>query len=376
VASIRALTKLLGTIAHFVAVVLVRLARLTVKATAAFARWWWATFKRFGARGRLLFATGSSVFACLVLSYSAALVSPILVPTAQEPAAAEESLAVRSPAMRAATLEPSDTPQPAVTHEPTTAPTARPTDTPTPPTATRTVTRRPTARATDTRSPPTATRTATREPTLGATPAPIAATVPDEQRATVVNIIDGDTIDVSIDAQVYRVRYIGMDTPEHDQPFFSEATQANRRLVAGRDVILVKDVSETDRFGRLLRYVYLQDGTFVNAELVRQGFALVATYPPDVRFAEHFVALQREARDDGRGLWAAPVAEATEPLPVPTAAEAAVAVCDCSGNLYNCSDFSTHSAAQACLAYCWDQVGYDIHRLDGDNDGLACESLP
>jgi micrococcal nuclease len=79
---------------------------------------------------------------------------------------------------------------------------------------------------------------------------------------------------------VYRVRYIDMDTLEQGIPYFDEATQANANLVAGQTVILVKDVCETDRFGRLLRYVYLTDGTMVNAELVRQGYAQVATYPP------------------------------------------------------------------------------------------------
>jgi len=68
-----------------------------------------------------------------------------------------------------------------------------------------------------------------------------------------------------------------------------------------------------------------------------------------------------------------PVPTAT-PVPTPTAIPAGP--CSCAGNLYNCPDFSTQRSAQACFAYCLDQVGYDIHRLDGDNDGVACESLP
>jgi micrococcal nuclease len=121
--------------------------------------------------------------------------------------------------------------------------------------------------------------------------------------ATVTRIIDGDTIEVDINGRSHRVRYIGMDTPERGDPFFGEATEANRQLVEGQTVILVKDVSETDRYGRLLRYVYLQDGTFVNAELVRQGFALVATFPPDVAHQADYIALQEEARSTGSGLW-------------------------------------------------------------------------
>jgi hypothetical protein len=82
----------------------------------------------------------------------------------------------------------------------------------------------------------------------------------------------------------------------------------------------VKDVSETDRYGRLLRYVYLQDGTFINAELVKQGYALVATFPPDVAHESELTALQEEARNTGIGLWADVVVEMPTytPSPQPT----------------------------------------------------------
>lgn len=122
--------------------------------------------------------------------------------------------------------------------------------------------------------------------------------------AQVVKITDGDTIEVMLDGQRYKVRYILMNTPETDQPFGDEATAANRRLVDGKTVYLLKDVSETDRYGRLLRYVYLADGTFVNADLVRQGFAQVATYPPDIAKEAEIRAAEREAQAAQRGLWA------------------------------------------------------------------------
>ncbi|MDQ4075204.1 MAG: thermonuclease family protein [Chloroflexota bacterium] len=121
--------------------------------------------------------------------------------------------------------------------------------------------------------------------------------------ASVTAVIDGDTIDVEINGQPYRVRYIGVDTPERGDPFYHEASQANADLVAGRDVWLEKDVSETDRYGRLLRYVYVGD-VMVNAELLRQGYARVLTYPPDVAHAEEFVALEQRAREAKMGLWA------------------------------------------------------------------------
>ncbi len=140
-----------------------------------------------------------------------------------------------------------------------------------------------------------------------------AALAPASEQALVVRVIDGDTIEVEIAGQNYRVRYIGMDTPERGDLFFQEATDANALLVAGQTVTMVKDVSETDRYGRLLRYVYLADGTFVNAELVRQGYAQVATYPPDVAHQELFVTLQQEAREAAVGLWGDEVAAASGP---------------------------------------------------------------
>jgi len=85
-----------------------------------------------------------------------------------------------------------------------------------------------------------------------------------------------------------------------------EASAANEALVAGRDVVLERDVSDTDQYDRLLRYVWLREGggwVFVNLELVRLGFAQVATYPPDVRWTDTFLAAQRMARKAGLGLW-------------------------------------------------------------------------
>ena len=134
------------------------------------------------------------------------------------------------------------------------------------------------------------------------------------QAAHVTRITDGDTIHVDISGIDYRLRYIGMDTPESVkpdtpvQPYAKAAAARNAALVAGRDVILEKDVSETDSYGRLLRYVWIHDGgtwTMANMELVRTGYAHVLTYPPDVKYASLFVDAERTARDAGLGLWAA-----------------------------------------------------------------------
>lgn len=124
-----------------------------------------------------------------------------------------------------------------------------------------------------------------------------------------MRVIDGDTIEVLIDGETYRVRYIGIDTPEMNDPrpdlraLAEETTLVNANLVEGQVVELEKDVSETDIYGRLLRYVYVRD-TFVNAELVALGYAWSKSYPPDVRYDELFSQLQIQAQEAGLGLWA------------------------------------------------------------------------
>lgn len=148
--------------------------------------------------------------------------------------------------------------------------------------------------------------------------------------AFVTRVVDGDTIDVQIDGAEYRVRYIGIDTPETVDPrrpvgcLGPEASAFNRQLVEGKTVGLEKDVSETDQFGRLLRYVWLPGEAtatgqpeMVNATLVTQGYAQAATYPPDVKHQELFLSLQTEARESARGLWGIACATPTT-VPAPT----------------------------------------------------------
>lgn len=275
----------------------------------------------------------------------------------------------------------------------------------------------------------------------------------------VTKVIDGDTITIE-GGQV--IRYIGIDTPETVHPskpvecFGTEASNKNKELVEGKRVKLEKDVSETDKYGRLLRYVWIGD-LFVNDYLVREGYAYAYTYPPDVKYAEQFVQAQQEARENNRGLWDTCKEPEEE---TKTTCEAkyldeyqcsnnwlmrryqnsdcvlewkSYQLCDygcennqckqptctnewkckdsdykgyqssdcswsnltyceygcengecvsgeteeiiCSYNAYNCSDFSTHAEAQSVFEYCGG-IDNDIHRLDGDNDGIACESLP
>ena len=117
--------------------------------------------------------------------------------------------------------------------------------------------------------------------------------------AKVIQVIDGDTVVIE---GGYHVRYIGIDAPEKDEFCYLEAEEANRELVEGKRVRLEKDVSEEDRYGRLLRYVYV-DGSFVNAEIVKQGYARVRAYPPDVKYQVYLEAIEKEARQTEKGGW-------------------------------------------------------------------------
>mgnify|MGYP001595493991 CR=1 FL=1 len=141
---------------------------------------------------------------------------------------------------------------------------------------------------------------------LEASTTSIAREVPVAGIFIVNRVVDGDTIALETGE---KVRYIGINSPESVDPrrsvqcFGREASAYNKKLVEGKAVKLVKDISETDRYGRLLRYVYLEDGTFINLKLVQEGFAHAATFPPDVAQAEEFVAAERAARLAGKGLW-------------------------------------------------------------------------
>ena len=126
----------------------------------------------------------------------------------------------------------------------------------------------------------------------------------------VTRVVDGDTIRVRLAGGEEAVRYIGVDTPESVKPgapvecFAKRASALNARLVEGERVRLVADVEARDRYDRLLAYVYRErDDLFVNAELVRRGYATVATFPPNVRHEALFRRLANRARMSDRGLW-------------------------------------------------------------------------
>ncbi|MCA9366497.1 thermonuclease family protein [Candidatus Kaiserbacteria bacterium] len=124
--------------------------------------------------------------------------------------------------------------------------------------------------------------------------------------ATVVRVIDGDTIMVTQNGQEERVRYIGIDTPEldGDECYAAEATNLNSSLVFGHEVTLERDVSDRDQYGRLLRYVFVGD-ELVNEQLVRDGAAKVIKIQPDTARFDELKAVEQTARSQKLGLWAA-----------------------------------------------------------------------
>jgi len=218
-------------------------------------------------------------------------------------------------------------------------------------------------------------------PAITPTSAPVPTIIPPEISATtaiVDYVIDGDTISIYDISGVppaielgnrERVRLIGIDTPERGTTGYIEARNKLSGLTLNKSVILVKDVSERDRYGRLLRYLYVGN-LFVNLEMVKQGYASAYTYPPDVKYSASFLAAEREARSKKVGLWVPAQPQPSQSSPV---SPVSFTVPGCAQTDCDCADFSTHAYAQ------WFYENYDPsnkHRLDGDKDGSACESLP
>lgn len=208
-------------------------------------------------------------------------------------------------------------------------------------------------------------------------------------------VIDGDTVETE---SGLKIRYIGIDTPEMNsiECYAEEATKKNRELVEGKEVRLEKDVSETDRYQRLLRYVWIND-VMINELLVREGFAKSSTYPPDVKYQERFREAERLAREEERGLWgdvcitptptkaptptskpsptttlyipstSTPYIPYVPPTTVPTSPPSSGGwTCDCSKT---CPNMSSCEEAYFQLNVC----GCSIR--DGDNDGVPCENI-
>ena len=262
----------------------------------------------------------------------------------------------------------------------------------------------PTQAALATTAPPLLPPTAA-PPAVADTPGPAPLVQPaDLPTATVVRVIDGDTVDVRLDGQLVRLRLIGIDTPEVVDPrrpvecFGHEASARAHVLLDGQRVALEGDASqdERDRYGRLLRYIWLSDGRLFNQQMVAEGYAFEYTYNLPYKYQAAFKQVEREAREAQRGLWspqtcggeqraaeeaAATIApspqrepSAVPPPPRPTVAPARAANCD---GAYpdvcippappdlDCGDISYRR---------FRVLPPDPHRFDRDKDGIGCET--
>lgn len=187
----------------------------------------------------------------------------------------------------------------------------------------------------------------------------------------VVRAIDGDTIELE-DGR--RLRYIGVDTPElggsgnSSECFARSAFDRNRALVVNKFVTLETDVSETDRYGRMLRYVYVGE-TMINEQLVKEGYANASSYPPDVKYQDRLRAAEQLARTNGSGLWSSCSSPNTFPPPPEqtTQPNPSTFSCDCNKS---CSAISSCAEAQFQLTSC------GCSARDGDGDGRACDGAP
>ena len=126
----------------------------------------------------------------------------------------------------------------------------------------------------------------------------------------VTRVVDGDTIVVAMAGEENKVRLIGVDTPEsvhpdetRNVPYGKISSEFTRNALEGQLVYLEYDVEPTDRYGRILAYVWL-DGEMFNKTLLSEGHAMLATFPPNVRYVDEFTELQAQARNQGKGLWA------------------------------------------------------------------------
>jgi endonuclease YncB( thermonuclease family) len=216
-----------------------------------------------------------------------------------------------------------------------------------------------------------------------------------DRQATVVSVIDGDTVDVHMaDGSEETLRLIGIDTPETKQPskpvqcFGRQASNQAEKVLDGKEVTLEYDSTQNRRgtYGRLLAYIVLPDGTNLNKQMIADGYAYEYTYRIPYKYQDEFKAAERSARENNRGLWAedtcggeknADPQEDTTEDGSDTAANngsADPSSQQCSDNIYNCSDFESHDKVQEIYETCRG-ADNDVHRLDADGDGVACESL-
>jgi len=197
----------------------------------------------------------------------------------------------------------------------------------------------------------------------------------------VVHVSDGDTITVMRGAEKVKVRLYGIDTPESAQWYGRNARDFLSAQVFGKTV-QVEEI-DIDRYGRVVGLVSVGN-LIINRLMIEFGYAWLYGQYCQKPFCSEWKDLEQKARSKKRGLWknanVVPPWEYRRSEGTKETSPATKSVkgpgCNCSGNLYNCSNFKTQAEAQACYEKCMREVGKDVHKLDRDGDGRVCESLP
>ncbi len=222
------------------------------------------------------------------------------------------------------------------------------------------------------------------------------------QLFSVIKVVDGDTLNIDMDGKSQTIRLIGLNTPETVDPrkpvecFGKEASKKASEFLAGKKVSIEKDPSQGDydKYQRLLAYVFLEDGTNFNKWMIENGYGYEYTYDLPYKYQGEFKLVESQAKSQKKGLWADGACQAEKPaqtttptpkptttiVPTPTQPKTESKPVQnssyvCSYNTYNCPDFATHAEAQEVFEACGG-TSNDVHRLDQDKDGLACETLP
>ncbi|OGH50117.1 MAG: hypothetical protein A3H17_01970 [Candidatus Levybacteria bacterium RIFCSPLOWO2_12_FULL_37_14] len=196
----------------------------------------------------------------------------------------------------------------------------------------------------------------------------------------VSSVIDGDTIQVIIGSKKEMLRLIGIDTPETVDPrkpvqcFGKEASAKAKSLLYGKSVRLESDPTqgERDKYQRLLRYVFLEDGTNFNMLMISEGYAHEYTYNVPYRYQLEFKQAQKEAEGNKRGLWADETCLTSAPQP---SAQASVIVSPATVGGFICAGKTTCGQMVSCAEAQFYLNSCGVSRLDGDKDGVPCESL-
>lgn len=203
----------------------------------------------------------------------------------------------------------------------------------------------------------------------------------------VSSVIDGDTIQVNIDGKKETIRLIGIDSPETVDPrkpvqcFGKEASEKAKSLLSGKSVRLESDPTqgERDKYQRLLRYVFLEDGTNFNKLMISEGYAHEYTYNIPYKYQSEFKQAQKEAEENNRGLWADNACPTTTSLPSPTKTSGTVSPSTSGGSSgssgFTCAGKTTCGQMASCAEAQFYLNTCGVSRLDGDKDGVPCESL-